>query len=130
MTIVDTSVAVAILKREPDHDAWRAHIRGRSDLAIPASCYLEAVMVMRTNPEGRADLERLLATYRIAILGSDARQTYLAADAFARYGHGSGHPARLNFGDCLAYGAAAAHQAPLLFKGEDFAATDVKRFEA
>ena len=63
----------------------------------------------------------------IAILACDARQARLAADAFERYGRGTGHPAHLNFGDCLAYAAAAAHPAPLLFKGEDFALTDLSR---
>lgn len=47
--------------------------------------------------------------------------------AYRRYGKGSGHPAKLNFGDCFAYALAASLDAPLLFKGEDFAQTDVKR---
>lgn len=51
----------------------------------------------------------------------------LAADAFERYGRGTGHPARLHFGDCLSYAAAIELDAPLLFKGQDFAHTDVKR---
>lgn len=48
-------------------------------------------------------------------------------EADARYGRGTGHRARLNLGDCLAYAAAVAHDAPLLFKGDDFVHTDVKR---
>jgi ribonuclease VapC len=70
-------------------------------------------------------LERFLRDADISIFGSDARQARLAADAFERYGRGSGHPARLNFGDCLAYAAATALGAPLLFKGDDFSRTDV-----
>jgi ribonuclease VapC len=49
----------------------------------------------------------------------------LAADAFQRFGRGSGHPARLNFGDCFAYAVAKENDAPLLFKGMDFSRTDV-----
>ena len=63
----------------------------------------------------------------LAVLPADEHQARLAADADRRYGRGTGHPARLNFGDCLAYAAAVAHDAPLLSKGEDFGHTDVKR---
>lgn len=48
-----------------------------------------------------------------------------ALDAFARYGKGTGHPARLNMGDCFAYAVARNHGVPLLYKGEDFALTDL-----
>jgi ribonuclease VapC len=48
-----------------------------------------------------------------------------ASQAFATFGRGSGHPARLNFGDCLAYAVSAVLRAPLLFKGGDFGQTDV-----
>ena len=84
-------------------------------------------MVLSSRRDGRARLDTLLALTGATLLGSDARQARLAADAFERFGRGSGHPARLNFGDCLAYAAAAAHRAPLLFKGEDFGHTDVER---
>jgi ribonuclease VapC len=48
-----------------------------------------------------------------------------ASRAFAAFGRASGHPARLNFGDCMAYAVSAILQAPLLFKGGDFGLTDV-----
>ncbi len=48
-----------------------------------------------------------------------------AAGAFARFGRASGHPAKLNFGDCLTYGVSTVMRAPLLFKGSDFGLTDV-----
>jgi ribonuclease VapC len=53
-------------------------------------------------------------------------QAHLAADAYERYGRGL-HPAALNFGDCFAYALAMSRSEPLLFKGEDFASTDVLR---
>ena len=115
-----------MIKDESDAEAWIERLSGVNDLALPGSCYLEAVMVLsKVLSDGRARLDRWLETYAVTILGQDARQARLAADAFERYGRGTGHPARLNFGDCLAYAAAAAHAAPLLFKGEDFARTDV-----
>lgn len=127
MIVVDTSVIVAISKAEPDASAFVELLRQRDDIRLPASCYLEAVMVLNRLADGRSRLDALLERYGITILGQDARQARLAADAFERYGRGIGHPARLNFGDCLAYAAAAAHAAPLLFKGEDFARTDLVR---
>lgn len=49
-----------------------------------------------------------------------------ALDAFDRYGKGRGHPARLNLGDCFAYGAAVTLGVPLLYKGDDFTQTDLR----
>jgi ribonuclease VapC len=49
----------------------------------------------------------------------------IAIEAFDRFGRGRGHPAKLNFGDCMAYAVAKAHQVPLLYKGDDFAKTDI-----
>lgn len=62
----------------------------------------------------------------IAIIAIDAEIAGRAADAGERYGRGTGHPARLNFGDCLSYAVAAHLGLPLLFKGDDFAHTDVE----
>jgi uncharacterized protein with PIN domain len=49
-----------------------------------------------------------------------------AVSAFARFGRGRGRNAQLNFGDCLSYACARVHGASLLFKGEDFAATEAR----
>lgn len=127
MIVVDTSVLVAIIKQEPDGHDWKALISRRDDLALPGSCYLEATMVLRARADGRAQVDELVKTYAIELLGSDARQARIAAEAFERFGRGTGHPAKLNFGDCLSYAAAAARGAPLLFKGDDFIHTDVSR---
>ena len=56
----------------------------------------------------------------------DATVSWLAADAFLRYGKGRGHRAQLNFGDCLSYAVAKQLDAPLLYKGDDFIHTDIK----
>ncbi len=62
----------------------------------------------------------------ILIEDDTASVARLAADAFQRFGKGTGHKAQLNFGDCLSYAVAKSLDAPLLFKGEDFRHTDVK----
>ena len=62
----------------------------------------------------------------LSLLTPNRKEAYeLAAAAFDRYGRGRGHPAQLNFGDCMAYAVAKAHGVPLLYKGDDFARTDV-----
>lgn len=126
MIVVDTSVLVAIVTGEIDADRFVEFLRVRQDVRVPASCYVEAVMVLSKLPNGRADLDALLDRFGISIIGSDARQAELATDAFARFGRSTGHAAKLNFGDCLSYAAAAAHAAPLLFKGNDFSRTDLR----
>ena len=77
---------------------------------------------------GAADIfERFVTVLGLEVLPSDEGQARIAVDADRRYGRSTGHPARLNFGDCLAYAAALAHDAPLLFKGDDFVHTNVRR---
>lgn len=83
-------------------------------------------MVLSRRIAGRAKLDRLLAQYAITFIPLDEPIARLAADAFTRYGRGTGHPAALNFGDCIAYATAMHFGAPLLFKGDDFRHTDVK----
>ncbi len=73
--------------------------------------------------------DRGIAVIAPAILPFDERQAAIAVAADRRFGRATGHPARLNFGGCMAYAAAVALDAPLLFKGEDFAHTDVRRAE-
>ena len=63
---------------------------------------------------------------RIEIVPFDAAHSDLAFEAYGRYGKGR-HPARLNMGDCAAYALAKARGWPLLYKGDDFSATDVER---
>jgi ribonuclease VapC len=68
---------------------------------------------------------RLLREARIEVVPITEDIAHLAVAAFERYGKGRGHDARLNFGDCLSYACAKAHGAALLFKGDDFIATDI-----
>lgn len=66
-----------------------------------------------------------LSSLGIAVVPLTESMILLALQAFARYGKGKGHPARLNMGDCLSYGAARALGQPLLFKGDDLGLTDI-----
>ncbi len=125
MIVVDTSVLVCTLLREPDAGLFE-ELLVAAEVVVPVSCFVETSLVLRKRPRPHAHLAAFLDEAGIRLLGSDERQAHLAAEADRRYGRGTGHPARLNFGDCLAYAAAVANDAPLLFKGDDFAHTDVR----
>ena len=68
-----------------------------------------------------------MAEVGIVIEPVTERQARIAREAYRDFGKGSGHPAQLNFGDCFAYALAKDKAEPLLFKGADFAHTDVRR---
>ena len=72
-------------------------------------------------------VEEILVEAGVTVVPLTADIARVAVDAFARFGKGRGHPAQLNFGDCLSYGCAKFHDVPLLFKGDDFARTDIVR---
>ena len=124
--VVDTSAVVAILFREPEALLFRQAI-AENNPWLPGSCFLEAAIAVRRRGFDSALVEGFLDNSPLRLLGADERQARIAFEADRRYGRKTGHPARLNFGDCLAYAAAMAHDAPLLFKGGDFGHTDVKR---
>jgi ribonuclease VapC len=71
-------------------------------------------------------VDDFLRDYRIDIVPFDETLSNLAFDAYRRFGKGR-HPAKLNMGDCAAYALATSRGWPLLFKGDDFARTDVER---
>ena len=125
--IVDTSALIAILFREPEHLAFRAAILRADNARLSAASYVEAhVVVVRRRPDQIAELEALIASLSLVIEPLTLDHARAARDGFARFGQ-TRHPAALNFGDCFAYALAATTGEPLLFKGEDFARTDVRR---
>jgi ribonuclease VapC len=83
------------------------------------------VLFSRIGPGAVATLDELMKRAEIIEVSFDAQQSDIAFDAFRRYGKGRGHPAQLNIIDCAAYALARSRNLPLLFKGEDFAQTDV-----
>lgn len=125
MIVVDTSALIAILQSEPEAPAFQS-ILSRTACVIGAATKLETLLVASRRPTGQADVRTLIAACGIDIVPWTDDLTEIAAAAFLRYGKGREHPARLNFGDCMAYALAKSLDAPLLYKGGDFALTDVR----
>ncbi len=127
MIAIDSSALIAILRLEPDARLLlRALVEARGRV-MSALNLLEASMVL-AGPYGKeliwGPLDDFILEAGIEIVPFDGEQVRLARNAFMQYGKGR-HPAALNFGDCAAYALAASRGCPLLFKGEDFAKTDI-----
>jgi len=124
--IVDSSVLVAILMVEPEARRLTTAIEGSTVCRLPASCLVETsiLMLSRRGEDGVRDFDLYLARSRMEIVPLTESQAGLARDAFRRFGKGR-HPAKLNFGDCMAYAVAKETGDELLFKGDDFSQTDV-----
>ncbi|WP_371818687.1 type II toxin-antitoxin system VapC family toxin [Rhodomicrobium sp. Az07] len=127
MIAVDSSALVAILRLEPDAKALLGALVAARGRVISALNVLETSLVL-AGREGDgsvfAPLDAFIAEAGIEIVSFDAGQAAAARAAFLRYGKGR-HPAALNFGDCAAYALARSRGVPLLFKGDDFAKTDI-----
>lgn len=128
--VIDTSALLAILLDEPERLAFTVAINQADTRRLSVASFVEASMVLeaRIGAEGARDLDDFLSHAGIDVEPATVLQGRLAARAFARFGKGR-HPAALNFGDCFAYALAKEVDEPLLFKGNDFAKTDVERWE-
>ena len=124
--IVDTSALLAILFGEPDAGRYEEAIASAVPLRMSAVALLEAAMVVesRGGPRAGQGLDALLEKAAIELVPVTAEQADAARGAWRRFGKGN-HPAGLNFGDCFACALARATGEPLLFKGGDFARTDI-----
>ncbi len=125
--IVDSSALLAIVLREPEADRIQLALARVARPLIAAPTWFETSMVLRS-PRIRFDserIERLREACHLHLIPFDERHAVVAEDAWRRYGKGN-HPARLNFGDCMAYAAAKVEQEPLLYVGDDFGQTDVE----
>ncbi len=127
--VIDTSALLAILFLEPEAERFARAIAGAARRLISAGTLLETGIVLqaRHGDEGTRDLDLLVLKLRLVVAPVTERQVGLARRAYRQYGKGQHHPAGLNFGDCFAYALARSSGRPLLFKGEDFARTDVRR---
>lgn len=125
--VFDTSALLAILCDEPDRSRYTRAIADAPVLAISAATLVEASIVIeaRYGPPGGRELDLLLHRADVQVVPVDAGQAGLARAAWRRFGRGQ-HPAGLNCGDCFSYALAADRAEPLLFKGDDFAATDIE----
>ena len=125
--IVDTSALVAILRDEPDADGFKRALSVADVALMSAANFVEIAMVIdgRRDPVASHQLDNLITHARVRIEPVDEAQARVARQAFRDYGKGSGHPARLNFGDCFSYALASVTGQPLLYKGDDFGHTDI-----
>lgn len=126
--VVDTSVLVAALLGEPGADALIEVLMEPGPRLVGAPTVVEAaaVMLARKGPQGEIALDALLQRLDVEVVEMSPEAAAFARSAYARYGKGVGSPGVLNYGDCLSYGVARALDQPLLFKGDDFAQTDVE----
>ena len=126
--IIDTSVVVTILHRESDGPAFAIAMASAPARRMSAASYVElsAVVDGRRNPVISGAVDSVLRALHIEVVPFTVEQARIARVAYQQFGRGSGHPARLNMGDCFAYALARDQGEPLLFKGDDFARTDIE----
>jgi ribonuclease VapC len=125
LIVVDTSAVIAMLSGEAETTRFAEALAGSARRAITAANYVECALVLSSRPLIRPRFEPWLGTAKIAVAAVDEELARESVRAFERFGKGR-HPAALNFGDCFAYAFAKLLDAPLLFKGSDFAKTDVR----
>jgi len=125
--IIDSSALVAVLRAEGDAAIYAVAIEAAQEPRISAVNYVEAAAVIdgRRDPVASRRFDDAVREAGIIIEPLDEEQARTAREAYRDFGRGSGHPARLNFGDCFAYALARCRGEPLLFKGGDFAQTDI-----
>jgi ribonuclease VapC len=125
--IVDSSALIAILSDAPEAEACARAITAAAHRRISAVTFVETAVVIdsRRDPVASRRLDELIHETAISIEPVDEMQAVMAREAYRDFGRGSGHPARLNFGDCFAYALARRRGEPLLFKGNDFVHTDI-----
>jgi len=126
--IVDTSAIVAILRDEPEARVFADAIAGADARRVSAVNFVEAAAVIDAgrNPLTSRRFDDFFREAQIVIEPVTVEQARTAREAYRDFGKGSGHAARLNFGDCFAYALARAKGEPILFKGDDFRHTDLR----
>lgn len=129
--IIDSSAIVAIARGEAEAEPFLTIIKAESDAVMSAGNYLELGIVIDSDGDAvlSAGLDPLLHQLAIEIVPVTPTQAKIARQAYRDFGKGSGHPAKLNFGDCFAYALAMERGEPLLYKGNDFAHAGLGRVE-
>ena len=125
--IVDSSALLAVLYREPDAERYETAIAAAPNCRMSVANVLEVSIVVeaRGGAEAGHELDLFLERAAVEPVPVTAAHVEAARRAWRRFGKGN-HPAALNFGDCFAYALAKTTGEPLLFKGEDFARTDIE----
>jgi ribonuclease VapC len=124
--IIDTSAIVAILFNEDDAQIYAEAISRADSCRVSAATFVETAIVVesQTKNNGSRQLDALIRRAGITIEPVTEEQAHIARQAFTDFGKGR-HPAGLNYGDCFSYALSKATREPLLFKGKDFAKTDL-----
>jgi ribonuclease VapC len=125
---VDTSAIVAIALNEPERDMFKDAVVHAGKALISTASVLEVQMVLygRRGPRAVVLVQDMLRLPVFEITPPGAADLDAAYGAFVVFGKGSGHPASLNYGGLFAYALAKVRGLPLLFKGQDFAETDIE----
>lgn len=128
MIVVDASALIAILEKEADAPVYAGAIAEGEPPLISAATLVEVsiVMLRRHGQKGLRSLTTLLQKAGFQVESLTAQQAQQAVEAYATYGKGMKKGAGLNYGDCFSYALAKATGLPLLFKGADFARTDIE----
>ncbi len=124
--VIDTSALVAMLSDEAEAGAYEAAVEADPVRLMSTASFLETAIVIESRygePGGR-ELDLWVHRADVSLVPVDAEQAEVARRAYRRYGKGH-HPAGLNYGDCFAYALAQVSGELLLYKGDDFALTDV-----
>jgi len=125
--IIDSSALIAILRDEPEAMTCARAIEATPHRRISAVNFVESAIVIdgSRDPIASRRFDDLVKEAQLVVEPVTEAQARIAREAYRDFGRGSGHPARLNFGDCFSYALARATGEPLLFKGDDFAHTDI-----
>ena len=128
MIVADTSAIMAVLTNEQEAPGFLDTMVNDGEVLISTASAVELMIVaMGRGDDVYQSAIRFLDSPFVRLIPLDEEQLWAAADAYGRYGKGRGHPAGLNFGDTFAYALAVVRRLPLLFKGDDFARTDIAR---
>lgn len=127
MIVIDTSALIAIMSDELERRAFNECIEAAESVQISAATLLEARMVLysRSGDGAVVALDAFMLKSRMETVEVSPEMADIAFDAYRKFGKGMGHAANLNYGDCFAYALAKHSDAPLLYKGNDFAHTDI-----
>ena len=124
--VIDSSALLSILLEEDDEAKYAQAIDSDLKRFMSTASFVESSIVLekRRRADGVIKLDQLIEHTSIELVPVGEAQAYVARSAYRIYGKGR-HRAALNFGDCFSYALAHILAEPLLFKGEDFARTDI-----
>jgi ribonuclease VapC len=126
--VLDTSALLALLLDEPEAEDFRTAVEDDATRLVSAATLLETALIIeaRKGEPGGRELDALVQKADVVVVPVDAEHVAEARRAYRRFGKGR-HAAKLNFGDVFAYALARSSGEPLLYKGDNFAKTDIGR---